>query len=73
MVSETHKLPARGPMPWDASENNGFSENTPWLTGIKQDDACVANEINDATSMFTFYKEMLELKKSYCSKTALTT
>ncbi|WP_297950945.1 alpha-glucosidase [uncultured Lactobacillus sp.] len=63
MVSETHKLPARGPMPWDALENNGFSENTPWLTGIKQDDACVANEINDATSMFTFYKEMLELKK----------
>ncbi|MCT3538808.1 alpha-glucosidase, partial [Lactobacillus crispatus] len=63
MVSETHKLPARGPMPWDATENHGFSEVKPWITGIKQDDACVANEINDTTSMFNFYKKLLELKK----------
>ena len=63
MASETHKLPARGPMPWDATENHGFSEVKPWITGIKQDDACVANEINDTTSMFNFYQKLLELKK----------
>lgn len=64
MASETHKLPARGPMPWDATENHGFSEVKPWITGIKQDDACVANEINDTTSMFNFYQKLLELKKA---------
>ena len=63
MASETHKLPARGPVPWDATENHGLSEVKPWITGIKQDDACVANEINDTTSMFNFYQKLLELKK----------
>ena len=63
MVSETTKLPTHGPMPCDGTDKHGFGEVKPWITGIKQDDACVANEINDTTSMFNFYKELLELKK----------
>ncbi|WP_286822588.1 alpha-glucosidase [Lactobacillus sp. UBA5813] len=63
MVSQTHKLPARVVMPWDATANNGFSDAKPWITGERQDNACAASEINDTSSMFTFYKKMLEVKK----------
>lgn len=63
MVSDTHKLPARGPMPWNDTENNGFTSAKPWLNGISQDDVTVANEVNSDNSMFTFYKNMLNLKK----------
>lgn len=63
MVSDTHKLPARGPMLWNDTENNGFTSAKPWLNGISQDDVTVANEVNSDNSMFTFYKNMLNLKK----------
>ena len=63
MVSDTHKFPARGPMPWNDTENNGFTSAKPWLNGISQDDVTVANEVNSDNSMFTFYKNMLNLKK----------
>lgn len=63
MVSDTHKLPARGPMPWNDTENHGFTNGTPWINGISQNDATVASEVNADGSMFTFYKDMLELKK----------
>ena len=64
MVSDTHKLPARGPMPWNNTKNHGFTEGTPWLDGISQNDVSVADEVNSSGSMFTFYKDMLNLKKT---------
>ncbi len=63
MLSDNHKLPARGPMCWDDTKNHGFTDGTPWLTGISQNDATVASEMNVAGSMYSFYKQMLTLKK----------
>ncbi|WP_270516497.1 alpha-glucosidase [Lactobacillus johnsonii] len=63
MASKTHKLPARGPMPWDSERNNGFTEKEPWIKGKKLDEVNVADEIADDSSMFNFYKELISLKK----------
>ena len=63
MASKTHKLPARGPMPWDNERNNGFTEKEPWIKGRKLDKANVADEIADDSSMFNFYKKLISLKK----------
>ena len=63
MASKTHKLPARGPMPWDNERNNGFTEKEPWIKGKKLDKANVADEIADDSSMFNFYKKLISLKK----------
>ncbi|MCT7705124.1 MAG: alpha-amylase family glycosyl hydrolase, partial [Lactobacillus gasseri] len=63
MASKTHKLPARGPMPWNNEKNNGFSDGNPWLKGKKVDYANAADEIADNHSMFNFYKKLIALKK----------
>ncbi len=63
MVSKTHKLPARGPMPWDNERNNGFTDKEPWLKGKKLDETNAADEIADDSSMFNFYKKLISLKK----------
>lgn len=63
MVSLTHKMPARGPMPWNNKKNNGFSEAKPWLDGKKVDQANVADELNDQNSTLSFYQALLALKK----------
>ncbi len=64
MVSKTHKMPARGIMPWNDEENYGFSKATPWIRGEKQDDFTVANEIGNANSMINFYRQLIQLKKT---------
>ncbi|CCI82058.1 glycoside hydrolase family 13 protein [Lactobacillus hominis] len=64
MVSQTHKLPARNPMPWKNKVNYGFSSAKPWLVGKKLDQANVADEILDSKSMLNFYKQMIKLKKT---------
>lgn len=63
MASKTHKLPARGLMPWDNERNNGFTEKEPWIKGKKPDEVNVADEIADDSSMFNFYKKLISLKK----------
>lgn len=63
MVNATHKLPARGPMPWDDNQFNGFSTVTPWLTGESQDQVSVKSEEADPDSMLAFYKALLKLKQ----------
>ncbi|MDE7056014.1 MAG: alpha-glucosidase [Lactobacillus sp.] len=64
MVSKTHKMPARGIMPWNDKENYGFSKATPWIRGEKDDDFTVANEIDNANSMINFYRQLIQLKKT---------
>lgn len=64
MVSATHKLPARGPMPWNNDKFNGFSKVKPWIDGEKVDAASVADEVDDDTSILSFYKKMLALKQT---------
>lgn len=63
MASKTHKLPARGPMPWDNERNNGFTDKEPWIKGKKLDEINAADEIADDSSMFNFYKKLISLKK----------
>lgn len=63
MASKTHKLPARGPMPWDNERNNGFTDKEPWIKGKKLDETNTADEIADDSSMFNFYKKLISLKK----------
>ena len=64
MASKTHKTPARGVMHWDDEENYGFSKATPWIKGEKEDGFTVANEIDNATSMINFYRQLIQLKKT---------
>ena len=64
MVSQTHKLPARGPMPWNHEVNNGFSQVAPWLTGQAVDHVNVADEEQDPQSMLNFYRKLLALKRT---------
>ncbi len=64
MASLTHKLPARGPMPWNSAKGNGFTTAVPWIAGKKVDQANVLDEVNDRTSMFNFYKKLIALKKT---------
>lgn len=63
MVSDSHKLPARGPMPWNNTQNNGFSDGEPWIRGEAENNVSVASEVNSDSSLFTFYKKMIALKK----------
>ncbi|MCD9218555.1 alpha-glucosidase [Lactobacillus delbrueckii subsp. lactis] len=64
MASQTHKLPARGPMPWDDSQYGGFSTAEPWLTGRSRDKVSVASEDADPASMLNFYRQLLKLKQT---------
>ncbi len=64
MASLTHKLPARGTMPWNDGENHGFSQHEPWLTGVSQDQVTVASEDQDPDSMLSFYRRLFKLKKT---------
>lgn len=64
MVSDTHKLPARNPMPWSTDDKNSFTSGKPWLEGKSQNDVNVADELLDKDSMFAFYQQMIALKKT---------
>ncbi|WP_056956096.1 alpha-glucosidase [Lacticaseibacillus pantheris] len=63
MASLVHKLPARGLMPWDDSDNHGFSRHTPWIHGREVDTTDVFSQIHDKDSMFHFYQQLIDLKK----------
>lgn len=56
----------RTPMAWDASTNAGFNDGKkPWIkVGYGYQDINVAAQINDKDSIFTFYKEIIKLRKS---------
>lgn len=64
MLNHTHKIPARGGMQWDLQQTNaGFSEHVPWLDGttIAVD---VATEQTDPHSLLSYYRTLIELKKT---------
>lgn len=62
-VSATHKLAARGPMPWTAEATMGFTTGTPWLTSAEPPAATVASEEQDPASMLHWYRQLIALKK----------
>ena len=56
---------ARTPMPWDGSENAGFSTGDPWLP-LNPDWATrnVAAQEADPASLLTFYRTLLALRRA---------
>lgn len=63
MVNATHKLPARGVMPWDDSAHGGFSTSQPWLDGTSQPTATAANQAQAPDTILAFYQQLLALKR----------
>lgn len=56
--------PSRTPMQWDNGINAGFSDARPWLPMDSRFHRLnVASEKNDAYSMLSFYKKMIQLRQ----------
>ncbi|MCM0598103.1 alpha-amylase family glycosyl hydrolase [Periweissella fabalis] len=53
----------RIPMQWEASEFGGFSNVEPWLTPGEYEQTNVSYEIEKDDSVFTFYRNMIALRK----------
>ncbi|MBP3878071.1 MAG: alpha,alpha-phosphotrehalase [Lachnospiraceae bacterium] len=57
---------ARTPMQWDASENAGFTEGTPWLPvnpAFREINA--AEQTGREDSVFNYYRKLIALRKQY--------
>ena len=71
-VSHFSRDNARTPMPWDDSENGGFTKGTPWLMmnpTFKEINA--AAQINVEGSMYEWYKKLIALRKNPAYEDAL--
>ncbi|GAB6092672.1 glycoside hydrolase family 13 protein [Furfurilactobacillus curtus] len=57
---------ARTPMQWDASQNAGFSDATPWF-GLNQNyvQINVATALAKQDSVFYFYQKLIQLRHQY--------
>lgn len=57
---------SRTPMQWTAGENGGFTEGKPWIEVNKNCSTINAEaEMKDETSVFAFYKKLVQLRKDY--------
>ena len=57
---------ARTPMQWTAGENAGFTAGTPWLPVNPNYTAINAEaELQDPDSVFHYYRQLIELRKTY--------
>lgn len=55
---------ARTPMPWDASENAGFTTGTPWLAlNPNYKKINVADQLRREDSVFHYYQKLIRLRK----------
>lgn len=58
--------PVRTPMPWDGSENAGFSTAPPWLPlnadWLSRNVACMAQE---PASILSFYRQLLTIRRAH--------
>jgi alpha-glucosidase len=56
--------PERTPMQWDSSPHGGFTSGTPWLPVATDGDIVnVAAQRDDPTSMLTFYRRLIGLRR----------
>src|SRR5690606_15986453 len=56
--------PQRTPMRWNNTPLAGFSDHDPWLPiGPQGEGVSVAEQKNDPTSILTFYRRMLALRR----------
>ena len=57
---------ARTPMLWDDSEFAGFSQSEPWIrVNSNKDKINVKHSIEDKDSLYYFYKDLIEFRKSH--------
>lgn len=57
---------ARTPMQWDASENAGFTDGTPWIpVNPNYTTINAASQVEDSDSIFACYKRLIELRKRH--------
>lgn len=56
---------ARRPIPWDSSENGGFTNGTPWLAlNPHFDEINVADTLAQENSIFYTYQKLIQLRKA---------
>lgn len=55
---------SRTPMQWNASENAGFTEGTPWLQVCDRYKEINTEDKDDPNSIFQYYKKLVVLRKS---------
>lgn len=64
-ISRYSRDNARTPVQWDDSKNAGFSTGEPWLpVNPNYPEINAATQINDPNSLFSFYKELIALRKN---------
>lgn len=57
---------ARTPVQWDATENAGFTEGTPWLKlNPNYKEINIKNALKDNNSVFYYYQKLIKLRKEY--------
>lgn len=65
IVRERSRDDSRTPVQWDASDTADFTKGTPWLS-IAGNHTWLnaASEVNDPTSVFSFYRRLIALRKA---------
>lgn len=64
---------ARTPMPWNSTDNAGFTTGNPWLKiNPSYKEINVEENLKDEKSIFNFYKELIYLRKSDRYKDSLS-
>lgn len=57
---------ARTPMQWDDTENAGFTSGTPWIkVNPNYTEISAKREVGDPESVYSFYKKLIELRKTH--------
>lgn len=65
LVNKFSRDNARTPFQWNDSINAGFTEGTPWLSVNKNyKEINAKSQLNDKNSVLSFYKELIQLRKS---------
>ena len=65
LVNKFSRDNARTPFQWDDNINAGFTEGTPWLSVNKNyKEINAKSQLNDENSVLSFYKELIQLRKS---------
>ncbi len=65
ILQERSRDNARTPMQWDDSENNGFTDGTPWLRmSMRATEINAMRDREDSESIFRFYQKLIEFRKT---------
>lgn len=66
VIDERSRDNGRTPMQWNTDANAGFTTGTPWIEVVDNFDRInAASQTEDANSIFSFYKELISLRKSH--------